>query len=107
MGVSYHLVISFCPNGWNVLLGIKAGGISPAQWAYRSYPRHEYSTDIKAEYRLCFSNLLLIYTETVLDAFANIDDTSDKAAIEKFVATYFEGPDLEFDDYEPPDWKEK
>lgn len=45
-------------------------------------------------------------SDTVLDAFADIDDPTDKAAIEEFVATYFEGPDLEFDDYEPTDWKE-
>lgn len=45
--------------------------------------------------------------ETVLAAFEGLEDTTDKATMETFVADYFEGPNLEFETYEPTDWKEK
>ncbi|PIK34518.1 hypothetical protein BSL78_28656, partial [Apostichopus japonicus] len=44
--------------------------------------------------------------ETVLAAFEGLEDTTDKATMETFVADYFEGPNLEFETYEPTDWKE-
>ncbi|XP_054760033.2 trehalase-like [Lytechinus pictus] len=44
--------------------------------------------------------------ETILAAFSQLPNATDADAMKAFVGQYFDGPNIEFEDWEPSDWTE-
>eukprot|EP00057_Strongylocentrotus_purpuratus_P027221 XP_011681695.1 PREDICTED: trehalase [Strongylocentrotus purpuratus] len=44
--------------------------------------------------------------DVILQAFGELVDRTDANVMREFVAEYFDGPNIEFEDWEPSDWKE-